>query len=83
MEDSGLVIKQERQPVFHYCSKRRRWPKYTSDGNVIKFLEKIPESCRLDAMFRAYGRHKARNWRLMQERHEKRQEELQGELTET
>jgi hypothetical protein len=83
MEYAGLVIKRERQPAFHYRSKRRRWPKSTSDGNVIKFLEKIPESYRQDAMFRAFGRHKARNWRLMQERDEKRQEELQGELTES
>jgi hypothetical protein len=83
MSDDGLVVKYERQPAFHYRSKRRKWPKSTSDGNVIKFLEKIPESCRQDAMFRAFGRHKARNWRLMQERDEKRQEELQEELTES
>jgi hypothetical protein len=83
MEGKGLVVQWKQMPVSHYRSKRRKWPKSTSDGNVIKFLEKIPESCRQDAMFRAYGRHKARNWRLMQERDEKRQEELQDELTET
>jgi hypothetical protein len=81
MEENGFVIKRERHPSFHYRSKRRKWPKSTSDGNVIKFLEKIPKSYRQDAMFRAFGRHKARNWRLMQERDEKRQEELQEEKT--
>jgi hypothetical protein len=30
-------------------------------------------------MFRAFGRHKARNWRLMQEAAEKRKEELADE----
>jgi hypothetical protein len=79
MSDYGLVVRREKQPAFHYRSKRRKWPKSTSDGNVIKFLEKIPKSYRQDAMFRAFGRHKARNWRLMQERDEKRQEKLKDE----
>ncbi len=83
MEGKGFVVQWERVPVSHYQSKKRKWPKSTtsSDGNVIKFLEKIPESCRQDAMFRAYGRHKARNHRKMRERDEKRQEALQDQQT--
>ncbi len=43
----------------------------SNQGNVIDFLKRVPSQYREDAMFRAYGRHRARNWRLMQERDEK------------
>ncbi len=68
MEDDGFVIRQERQPVFHYRSKRRSWPKYTMTGDtkVIDFLQHIPKQCRDDAMFRAYGRHRQRNHRMQE-----------------
>jgi len=84
-EDGGLVVKRERVPVGHYRSKRRRWPKSTTstDAKVVDFLQRIPRNCREDAMCRAYGRHRARNWQLMQKRDEKRkrQEALQDEQT--
>ena len=33
MNDDGLVVKYERQPVFHYRSKRKTLPKGTCCGN--------------------------------------------------
>lgn len=74
LEDDGFVVKREHVPVGHYHSKRRRWPKSTTsnDAKVIDFLQRISKRYRQDAMHRAYGRHRARNWRLMQERDEKR-----------
>lgn len=81
MEGKGLVVQWERMPVSHYRSKRRKWPKSTVNDDAIDFLQRIPEERRKAAMFRAFGRHKARNWRLMQERDEKRQVVLQDEGT--
>jgi hypothetical protein len=54
-------------------------------GEVLQFKSYQSKQVRQDSMFRAYGGHKARNWRLMQESadRQKRQEELQGELTES
>ena len=68
MENTGFVLKQERVPVSHYRSKRRRWPKCTSsnDGKIIEFLQRIPKQRREDAMFRAYGRHRQRNHRMQE-----------------
>ena len=73
-EDEGMNVKWERQPVGHYRSRRRRWPKSTpaGDGEVMDLFLHIPKHHRHDSMFRAYGRHRARNWRLMQERDEMR-----------
>ena len=67
-EDEGFTVRWERQPVGHYRSKRTRWPKSTTsgDGKVIKFLEKIPEQIRKDAMFRAYGRHRQCHHRMQE-----------------
>jgi hypothetical protein len=81
MEEAGLTVIREEMPVSHYRSKRRRWPQTTTfdDTTVIKFRDRIPEEKRDDAMCRAYGRHRARNWRRMQERDEKRKEAQQPE----
>ena len=45
MEDAEFVVKRERQPVGHYRSKRRRWPKSRASNKpqVIEFLERIPD----------------------------------------
>ena len=77
MEDAGFVVKRERQPVFHYRIKRRKWPKSTpsGDGKVIDFAPYLAQLHQQKQMCRAYGRHRARNWRLMQERDEKRNRE--------
>ena len=50
----GLEVRQQRQPVGHYRSKRRRWPKARASGNVavIDFLARVPEAYRKDAMRR-------------------------------
>jgi len=64
-EDEGFTVRWERQPVGHYRSKRRRWPKST-DAKVIDFLQRIPEQTRKDAMFRAYGRHRQRHHRMQE-----------------
>jgi hypothetical protein len=60
-------------------------PPLSLDGEVLQFKEYQSEQARQDSMNRAHSRQRASNWRLMQERDEKRkrQEELQGELTET
>jgi hypothetical protein len=83
MSEDGLVVKYERQPVFNYRSKRRRWPKFATsgDGKVIDLFLHIPKHRRQEVMIRAYARHRARNWRLMQEAADKRkpQEVLQDE----
>ena len=52
-------------------------------GKVIQFQEYQSEEDRMDSMFRAYGRHRARNWKLMQEAADrlKRQRVLQDEQT--
>lgn len=80
MEDMGFVLQRERIPVAHYRSKRRRWPKSTmsNDAKVIDFLQRIPKQCREDAMCRAYGRHRARNWRLMQEAAKKKRRQTKS-----
>jgi hypothetical protein len=41
-------------------------------GKVFQFSDYQSEQARQNSMFRGYGRHRARNWRLMQERDEKR-----------
>ena len=63
LEDDGFVVRRERQPVFHYRSKRRSWPKSTTsnDGNLIDFLQRIPGQCRDDAMCRANAKHRKRH----------------------
>ena len=78
MEDKGFVVKRERVPVSHYRSTRRRWPKSTTsgDGKVIKFLEKIPEQIRKDAMFRAYGRHRQRHHRMQEAAEQRKRQEV-------
>ena len=50
----GLEVRQQWQPVGHYLSKRRRWPKATASGSVavIDFLARVPEAYRKDAMRR-------------------------------
>ena len=50
-------------------------------GKVFQFKVYQSKRARQDSMFRAFGRHKARNWRLMQECDEKRQEDVQEEQT--
>ena len=40
-------------------------------GKVIDFAPYLAQLHQQKQMFRAYGRHRARNWRLMQERDEK------------
>ena len=74
LADAGLVIKQERQPVFHYRSKRRRWPKSTtsSDGKVIQLSKFRSQEQRRVVAQRGYTRFQIRNHRRMQERDEKR-----------
>ena len=81
MEGKGLVVQWKQMPVSHYRSKRRKWPKSTVTHDAIDFLQRIPEERRQAAMFRAFGRHNASNWRLMQERDEKRRETLQDQRT--
>jgi hypothetical protein len=85
MEDVGLVVRRERVPVGHYRSRRRRWPKPTTtdDAKPVDFMQRVPKHYRQDAMCRAYGRHRARNHRKMQEASErrKRQEAQQDKQT--
>jgi len=52
-------------------------------GKVFQFREYQSKQAREDSVYRGYGRHRAKNWRLMQERDEerKRQEALQDEQT--
>ena len=85
LADAGLVVKQERQPVFHYRSKRRRWPKSTtsSDGKVIQLSSyRTSEQCQVVAQ-RGYTRFLIRRHRRMQEHDDKRkrQEVLTDEKT--
>ena len=84
MEGKGLVVQWKHMPVSHYRIKRRKWPKSTVNNDAIDFLQRIPEERRKAAMFRAFGRHKVRNWRLMRERDEKRQEarRMKGPISE-
>ena len=74
MEDAGLVLKRERQPVFHYRSKRRRWPKSTTsgDGKVTQLSDYRSEVQRQVVAQRGYTRFQIRHRRRMQERDEKR-----------
>ena len=85
MEDAGLVIKRERQPVFHYRSKRRRWPKSTtsSDGKVIQLSDYRTKEQREVVAQRGYTRFQIRQHQRMQERDEKRgcKDVLRGECT--
>ena len=62
LADAGLVIKQERQPVFHYRSKRRRWPKSTtsSDGKVIQLSDYRTKEQRQVVAQRGYTRFQIR-----------------------
>ena len=49
-------------------------------GKVFQFKDYQSKRARQDSMFRAFGRHKARNWRLMQERDDRRnRQKLQDE----
>jgi len=52
-------------------------------GKVFQFREYQSKQAREDSVCRGYGRHRAKNWRLMQERDErrKRQELMQDEQT--
>ena len=79
-EDESMTVKRERQPVGHYCGKRRTSLKAKSsnaseveyDNHRARFEGlTLDEYRRQRQMCRAYGRHRARNWRLMQERDEK------------
>ena len=44
-------------------------------GKVFQFREYQSKQAREDSVCRGYGRHRARNWRKMQERDEKRNRE--------
>jgi len=85
MEDAGLVLKRERQPVFQYRSKRRRWPKSTtsSDGKVIQLAKFRSEEQRQVVAQRGYTRFLIRQHRRMREAADKckRQEALTDEKT--
>ena len=80
MSDYGLVVRREKQPAFHYRSKRRKWPKSTptSDDTTIDFLQRIPEEHREAVRHRAHGRQRARNHRAQEAaKRRKRRKELQ------
>lgn len=65
LKGRGLEVRQQRQPVGHYRSKRRRWPKARASGNVavIDFLARVPEAYRNDAMRRRSGRKRKQSHR--------------------
>jgi hypothetical protein len=90
MSDDGLVVKYERQPVFHYRSKRNTSLKKSASTDALddydrhraRFEDMTVEEYRKQSQrMRAYGRFKADHYRRMQERDEKRkrQEVLQDE----
>jgi hypothetical protein len=81
MSDDGLVVKYERQPVFHYRSKRKTLPKATCcensaddhDRHRARFeglsLEAYRKQCRT---MKAYAKFQQRHHRMEQEAAEKR-----------
>lgn len=81
LEDDGLIVWREHVPVGYYRSKRRSWPKSTTsgDGNVIGFLERIPESYSEIIRCRAWIRF--RRWLRATERKRERQEELPEQVS--
>jgi len=92
LEDNGFALKRERQPVGHYRSKRKTPVKENTSNDSEDEFDRhrarfegltVEEYRRQIEMCRGYGRHRARNWRLMQERDERRkhQEMLQDEQT--
>ena len=79
MEDKGFVVMRERQPVFHYRSKRRTMPKSSNpsedeyDGHRARFEGMTVEEYRKRIRTsKGIARWQSRNYRRMQERDEKR-----------
>jgi hypothetical protein len=88
MSDDGLVVKYERQPVFHYRSKRNTSLKKSASNDALddydrhraRFEDMTVEEYREQSQrMRAYSRFKADHYRRMQERDRKGQEMLQDE----
>jgi hypothetical protein len=81
MNDDGLVVKYERQPVCHYRSKRKTLPKATCcenfaddhDRHRARFeglsLEDFRKKCRT---MKAYAKFQQRHHRMKQEAADKR-----------
>ena len=79
MENKGFVVMREKQPVFHYRSKRRTTAKSSNasedeyDGHRAKF-EGLPveEYCKRIRTSKGIARWQANNYQRMQEAAEKR-----------
>jgi hypothetical protein len=69
--------KQHEEPPICTANETDCLESVIPAGKVFQFKDYQSKRARQDSMFRAFGRHKARNWRLMQERDEKRQEAVQ------
>jgi hypothetical protein len=79
MEGKGFIVLREKQPVFHYRSKRRTTAKFTNasedeyDGHRARFeglsLEEYRKQRRTS---KGIARWQSRNYRRMQEAAEKR-----------
>jgi len=83
MNDNGLVVKHEKQPVFHYRSKRKALPKAIPcenstddyDRHRARFVGMDVEQYRKQSRtMRAYSAFRARHHRMQQEAAEKRKD---------